>query len=129
MKIRYKNRHVNINLIFGFLWLVWFFIGVFVKAELSWVDYGWIIISAIYFGCYSYQRQNKYLTIENGTIKINSLFSKKIKLNDIKQVRKFAGDYILRTDTKELIINTSIIESVSLEKLNKELEKLKLEWD
>jgi hypothetical protein len=43
-----------------------------------------------------YQRQNKYLTIENGFIKENSPFGKKINLTDIKQIKKFAGDYIIK---------------------------------
>ena len=36
MKIGYKKRHLNVNLIFGLIWLVWFFIGVFGKEEPNW---------------------------------------------------------------------------------------------
>jgi hypothetical protein len=46
-----------------------------------------------------YQRQNKYLTIENG-FKENSPFGKKINLTDIKQIKKFAGDYIIKKQKK-----------------------------
>ena len=70
---------MNINLIFGLVWLVWFFIGILTKDEPNWTDYGWIVISAMYLVGYFYQRQNKYLTIENGIIKINSPFGKKNK--------------------------------------------------
>jgi hypothetical protein len=38
----------------------------------------------MYLSLYFYQRQNKYLTIENGFIKENSPFGKKINLTDIK---------------------------------------------
>jgi hypothetical protein len=40
---------------------------------------GWIVISAMYLSLYFYQRQNKYLTIENGFIKENSPFERKYK--------------------------------------------------
>jgi len=128
MRIDYKKKYMNINLIFGLIWLVWFFIGILIKDELNWIDYGWIIISAMYLIGYFYQRQNKYLTIENGILKINSLFGKEINLTEIKQIKKFAGDYILKTDKKELTINTQIIDPKSLTELNAELEKLNVEW-
>ncbi|MGB1210205.1 MAG: hypothetical protein ACPG41_02200, partial [Lacinutrix venerupis] len=125
----YKKRHMNINLIFGLVWLIWFFIGILTKDEPNWTDYGWIVISAMYLVGYFYQRQNKYLTIENGIIKINSPFGKKLNLTEIKRIKKFAGDYILKTDNKELTINTQIIDPNSLAELNAELEKLNAEWN
>ncbi|MAN29137.1 MULTISPECIES: hypothetical protein [Mesonia] len=128
MRIGYKKKHMNINLIFGLIWLVWFFIGILTKDEPNWTDYGWIVISAMYLIGYFYQRQNKYLTIENGIIKINSPFGKKLNLTEIKRIKKFAGDYILKTDKKELTINTQIIDPNSLAELNAELEKLNVEW-
>ena len=129
MRIGYKKKHMNINLIFGLIWLVWFFIGILTKDEPNWTDYGWIVISAMYLIGYFYQRQNKYLTIENGIIKINSPFGKKLNLTEIKRIKKFAGDYILKTDKKELTINTQIIDPNSLAELNAELEKLNVEWN
>jgi len=128
MRIGYKKRHMYINLIFGLVWLVWFFIGILTKDEPNWTDYGWIVISAMYLIGYFYQRQNKYLTIENGIIKINSPFGKKLNLTEVKRIKKFAGDYILKTGKKELTINTQIIDSNSLAELNTELEKLNVEW-
>jgi len=127
MRIGYNKRHMNINLIFGLLWLVWIFIGILTKAKPNWIDYGWIVISAMYLIGYFYQRQHKYLTIENGTIKINSPFGKKLNLTEVKQIKKFARDYILKTDKKQLTINTQIIDPNSLAELNTELEKLNLD--
>ncbi|WP_372518347.1 hypothetical protein [Winogradskyella sp.] len=129
MKIRYKKRHLNINLILGIIWLVWFFVFDFNKEEMNWTDYGWLVISIAYLSIYFYQRQNKYLTIENGIIKINSPFGKKLNLTEIKRIKKFAGDYILKTDKKELTINTQIIDPNSLAELNAELKKLNVEWN
>lgn len=43
-------------------------------------------------------------------------------------MKKFAGDYILKTDKNELKINTQIIDPNSFAQLNAELEKLNVEW-
>jgi hypothetical protein len=129
MKIAYKKRHLNVNLILGLVWLVWFIVVIFGKEEPNWIDYGWIFISLLYLGMYVYLKNYKYLTIENGVIKQNGWFEKKINLNEIKRIKKFAGDYILKTDNKEMTINTQIIEPTSLSELNEELEKLDVEWN
>ena len=97
--------------------------------ELHWIDYGWILISLTYFGTYFYQKKYKYVSIENGILTVNGPFEKKLNLTEIKRIKKFAGDYIIKTDKKELTINTQIIESNSLAELNAELEKLNVEWN
>ena len=129
MRIKYKPKHLNINLIFGLIWLVWFFIGVFVKEEPNWTDYGWIVISLMYLGMYFYQKNYNYLTIENGFIKQNWPFGKKMNLNEIKRIRHFAGDYILKSENKELTINIQLIDEESLLELKTELKKLNAEWN
>ena len=128
MRIKYKPKHLNINLIFGLFWLIWFFIGVFGKEEPNWTDYGWIVISLMYLGMYFYQKNYNYLTIENGFIKQNWPFGKKMNLNEIKRIRHFAGDYILKSENKELTINIQLIDEESLLELKTELKKLDVEW-
>ena len=98
MKIAFKQRHLNVSLIFGLIWSVWFFVGVFGKEEPNWTDYGWIFISLMHFGLYFHQKNYKYLTIENGIINVIGPFGKKLNLTEIKRIKKFAGDYILKTD-------------------------------
>lgn len=126
MKIKYKKRHLNINLILGFIWLTWFFFNILNQEVPKLIDYGWLVISLLYFGIYFYQKTYGYLTIENEVITLNSLFRKKINLKDIIQVKKFAGDYILKTNKKELSINTKFIEPNALAELDAELDKLEL---
>ena len=128
MKIGHKKRQLNINLIFGFIWLTYFIIRLFI-GEVHWIDYGWIFISLAYFINYFYQKKYKYVTIENGIINVNGPLGKKLNLNEVKRVKKFAGDYIIKTDKKELTINTQIIEPNSLAELNTELEKLNVVWN
>jgi hypothetical protein len=58
-------------------------------------------------------KQKKHLTIENGIISKQSDTEKKYTWNEIKQIKKFAGDYILKSDSTELRINTELIEENS----------------
>lgn len=128
MKIKYKKRNLRINLILGIVWLIFGLLGLFTRESAYWTDYGYLVISILCLVLYFYQKQNKYLIIENGILKINSSLGKKINLTEIKRIKKFAGDYILKTDKKELTINTQIIDPNSLGELNTELEKLNVEW-
>ena len=104
-------------------------LGIFTKDNPYWTDYGFLIISILYLGTYFYEKKNQYLTIKKGQILVNQPFGKKIILAEIKRIKKFAGDYILKTDKKELTINTQIIDPNSLAELNNELEKLNVEWN
>jgi hypothetical protein len=128
MNISYKKRKINFNLIFGLAWLLIFFITVFTKDKLNWVDYGYLVLSAMFFIGFLYQRQNICLTIENGFIKEKSLFGKKLNLKDIKQIKTFAGDYILKSEKTEFTINTDLIDPGSMMDLKKELKSLNVEW-
>lgn len=86
------------------------------------------MIGVLYVGHYLYDLTNQYLTIEDGTIRKNGLygFGKRINLNETNWIKKFAGDYTLKTEQKELKINTELIEKNSLNELNKILAELNL---
>jgi len=129
MKISYKKKQLNINLIFGVIWLAYGILTVAFDEKPNWIDYGWFVFSGIYFTAYFYQKKEKYLTIENGTIKQNWPFGKKINLKEIKIIKHFAGDYILKSDKTKLTINTQLIDEKSLVDLKTELKKLNAEWN
>lgn len=128
MKIAFKKRYLNISLVLGIVWLIFGLLEIFIKETPYWTDYATLVISVAYLVLFFYQKQKKYLTIENGTIAINGYSGKQLNLNEIIQIKKFAGDYILKTDQKELTINTQIIDQKSLITLNETLEKLNVEW-
>ena len=121
MKIRFKKKRLYANLIIG---IVWTLLGIYSLLEddnLRWSDYGYLIIGLLYIGHYLYDLTTQYLTIEKGSIRKNGLygFGKKINLNDINWIKKFASDYILKTKTEELIDKNSLNElNAILEKLN-----------
>ena len=78
---------------------------------------------------YYYEKKKQYLTIKDGILTKNTLIPKNINLNEISRIKKFAGDYKLRTNKTEFIIDTQIIDANSLTELNAELEKLNVEWN
>lgn len=128
MKIKFKSRHIKFNLIFGIFWIIFFILGVFVKEETHWIDYGYLLMSVLYLGLYFYQKENQYLVIENGFIKYNRPFGSKLDLSEVKAIRKFAGDYILKSDNKDFTIDTQLVDPDSLVALNAELNKLEVDW-
>ncbi|MCU4163773.1 hypothetical protein [Carboxylicivirga caseinilyticus] len=129
MKIKLKKTRLYTNLIFGFVWVIIAIISIIGREKYQWTDFAYLVVGCLYLGHYLYDSINQYLIIDNGIIRKNVLydFSKSIHLNDIKSIKKFAGVYTLKTDKKELKINTNLIDPVSLEELNKLLGELDLE--
>lgn len=126
MKIRYKKKRLKHYLIFGIIWLALGTIAVIFNSNIFF-NYGYLIIGILYFGTYLFENNTQYLTIENGTISKNHLIPKKINLEEIKRIKRFAGDYVLKTDSTELRINTELIEEKSLRELDTVLGNLNLE--
>ncbi len=93
------------------------------------MDYGFLVIAILYWSSFFYEKSNQYLTIDDKSIKKNSLSGKKLYLSDINWIKKFAGDYILKTDTEELTINSGVVDEKSLIELERILSKLDLPAD
>jgi len=129
MKIKYKNKRFKKHLIFGILWTILGLLNLNYSGGNSWIDYGFLVIAILYWSSYFYEKSNQYLTIDDDSIKKNSIAGKKIYLSDITWIKKFAGDYILKTDTEELTINTEVVDEKSLNELNRILSKLNLPAD
>ena len=128
MTIAYKKKYLNLNLIYALLFTVTLF-TVALNGEENWKLIIGILVPASFISKYFYQKQKKYLTIEDDKIKVNNIFGREINLNEILTIEKYAGDYILKTGIKKLKIDTTIIELVELSNLNSELEKLNVKWE
>jgi hypothetical protein len=128
MKIRFKKNRLYSNLFFGIVWTILGIFKVINNDSSGWLNYGFLAIGVLYIGHYLFDLSNQYLILENGTLRKNKLygFGKKINLKEINLIKKFGGDYILKTPTKELTINTELIEEKSLTELNKVLTELNL---
>jgi len=125
MKIKYKNKRLTHYLVFTILWLVLGTLSIIYQPS-GFLNYGYFLIGLVYLGIWIFTKTKQYLTIENGVITKNGLRSKSMVLNDIKQIKKFGGDYTLKTPTQEMKINTQIIEENSLATLDEVLDNLNL---
>jgi len=130
MNIRYKKKRLRVNLFISIAWGVLVILTLFFSSKRQWFDYTYFVIFILYLAQYIYENKKQYLTIENGTISKNLLFqTKKMNLNQITQVKKFAGDYILKSKLEELTINTQIIDEDSLADFDAVLSHLDLPAD
>ncbi len=110
-------------------WLILVVLNLIFNDFGKWSTYINLGIAIMFITIYSFNYFNQYLTINDNVIKENHPFGKKINLNEIKNIKKFAGDYILKTEKNELTINTQIIDEKSLAELNLILKKLNLEMN
>ncbi len=127
MKIKYNKNRNKFGLLFGILFSSLGFIQIFINNSISWFHYGNLIIGVSYLIVYFFETKLQYLFINDGYIIKNTLFRKRIKLDNIVSIKLFAGDYILKTNTSEMTINSNIIDPESLTDLKSILNKLNLE--
>ncbi len=79
--------------------------------------------SIFYYSVYRYHKKKQYHTLDKSTLIKNSLFPKKIDLNDLQTMKDFACDITLRTSTSKLTIDKSYLEPQSLKLQGSELKK------
>ena len=82
MTIAYKKKYLNLNLIYALLFTVTLF-TVALNSEENWKLIIGILVPASFISKYFYQKQKKYLTIEDDKIKVNNIFGREINLNEI----------------------------------------------
>ena len=126
MKIRYIKKRQYFNLFYGLAWGALGIVKLFSNTSFDGLDYVWLTMAGLSMVLFLYDYKNQYLTIVDGMIYRIPVVGKKIKLKDIVQIKKFAGDYILKTNNKELTINTQLIDKESLNDLNAMLAQLDL---
>ena len=126
MKILYSKKSRKYDLFQGLFWILIGILGVFFSEKNNILFYLYTPMGFIYL--YLYIKVKYYLTIENNIIKQNYIFGKKMKLSEIKSIKHFAGEYILRTDTRKMIINLSWVDQNSHSELKGELKRLKAQW-
>ena len=128
MKIKFKKKHLRAKLLIGLAWVAFGMISLETNESARWTDYGYLVVGLLYLGHYWVDRTWQYLTIENGVIRKNRLygFGGAIALKDLVWIKKFAGDFTLKTQQGDLKIDTDLIDAESLADLNKVLSALDL---
>ncbi|WP_439182633.1 hypothetical protein [Carboxylicivirga taeanensis] len=126
MKIAYKKHRVYYYLAFGFLWLIIGLIGYDHQAADNWKNLGFFMVAILYFAIFLHKKINQYLTIKNGAIKKHTFFGRKIRLNEISQIKRTSYGYALISDKKELRIFAEFIDKKSLPDLTQFIDQLGL---
>ena len=126
MKILYSKKKRKIDLFQGLFWILLFVLGLLFSDRKNVFFYLYLIMGLIHI--YLYFKVKYYLSIENNIIKQNYIFGKKMDLSEIKSIKHFAGEYILRTDKRKMRIDIGSIEKSSLAELRDELKKLDVKW-
>lgn len=124
MKFEYSKKGQKHYLYLGVVWLVLGVFQFFLMKEQWWLGLGWILLALLSFLSFEYRKRQYYVTINSEFVKLNWPYSKKIKINDIKSINYFAEDYIIKSDSDELRINTNQIEEGDLETLKSKLLNL-----
>ena len=124
IEIRYKRMHLRWRFLFGLFWLILGIISITNNSE-NYFNYGYLMASLLYFGIYFFKSKYQYITIIEGTIILNNIFSQKISFIDLNQIKKRGKSYILQSEKCELHINTTLIDRNSLKDLNVILKSLK----
>ena len=129
MKIKYKQSRLYTNLIFGLLWMTLGIFAIIEKEKFRWYDMIYIVFGLIYSAQSAYEYYYQHLTLTKDFICQHALFeNKQIKLADIINVKSIAGDYIIKTKTDELYINSNLLDKKSLNQFIEKLKTLEVEW-
>jgi len=128
MKIKLSRKRLYTNLLLGVIWIL-FGISYFIsEATMPWFGYAYQILGTLYLAHFMYDYKHQYLIIENGKIQKNILYSfkNKIELSEIDEIKSIKGNYILKSETRNLSIDPSLIHEQSLIKLLQILRQIDL---
>jgi hypothetical protein len=107
IKLRYNIKNQRYYIIAGGLFILLAGIELIASNEIRYFN---ITLALLYIASYFYHKKVPFLTIQKGVFKQNWWFGKSIDSKDINEIKYFAGEYIIRSQKKELRIDTHIID-------------------
>jgi len=107
IKLRYNIKNQRYFIIAGGLFILLAGIELIASNEIRYFN---ITLALLYIAPYFYHKKVPFLTIQKGVFKQNWWFGKSIDSKDINEIKYFAGEYIIRSQKKELRIDTHIID-------------------
>lgn len=127
MKFKFKKNKKQqfFNVFLGFFWILYGIFGLLSKNYRTF-DFISIFIGIAYIGFYFLDKKEQYLIITDDEIKEDYLFGKSIKTDTIKKISEFAGDIIIKTHSKELVIHKQSFDYDTFTNIKLEIEGLKM---
>ena len=129
MRVYLKRRNRRVNLIMGLVWVIYVPVMYLLSEDFDAYQIGFTAIGLVYLYVFWFQRKRGFLRIdEHQVATTDPFFAKKIPIDQITSVRRFAGDYIFKGGKKEISFDTRSIDVDSLEALNQKIEELGIPW-
>jgi hypothetical protein len=126
LEFAFTNKRLYTNLILGILWLG---VGIsyFIEQDekLKYKPYLVSILGIAYILLFAYEFKQKYFEITADKIKIKSIPSKEINLNELTELKYYADDYTFKTPNKSLKIVKSQINKKQLPEFENFFNNLK----
>ncbi|PSG87025.1 hypothetical protein C7H61_13015 [Mesoflavibacter zeaxanthinifaciens subsp. sabulilitoris] len=121
--IYHKRQQKRLNLLQGIVWLLLGVIGLFVNKE-HYFFYGYIALGFFHLWAFFQDKYKGYISVFNGILKThyNPFFNKQINLNEVNKVIKLSDTRLLKTNSEEIKIHTSLISEESMQKLNEVID-------
>ena len=117
MKILYNKRQQTFLLLWGIVWLVLGSVSYIIEPS-RFISLG-LIMGIAYICIYGFRKTFHYAVLDENSIKKVGLTKQIINLDDVVSVRKFAGDYIIKTKARTMTLNTNLIDKQSLPELKR----------
>ena len=120
-KIYYNQKQMHRALAVGLLTVI-----VGIAAHLYSDNYiltGIIGLGISYIAFFFYQKFTLYVVITANYVIVDGFFKKKMRLEDIIEIKYFAGDYIIKNRNKQVVIDTNLIDKESLPLLKQFVEE------
>ena len=126
--IPYTSKRLRKTLIMTLGYWLLFYLNVFGIKSPGYILFGFLLLAV--FSTYMYFRERKlqYLTLKDGVLIRNDIWGRSIRLQEVTEIEKYAGDYILKSPKKKFRIDTHIITPEGLEALEKVLADIPLNF-
>ncbi|SDG68470.1 hypothetical protein [Psychroflexus sediminis] len=128
MRIKYFKKRLYLQLILGLLFISCCIYSILYSDDISiWIGYTYLVVGIFHIADF-FKNNSRYIIIENGSIEEKKLFGANTKMgfDEIQTIEKLDGNYILKSETKKLVIKTDLIDNTSLLKLMEILKNIDL---
>ena len=127
MTLYFKRKILrNQFLIPGLLWTAIGsiqFISSFFEEQIKWFEIIFLILGITYLGTFFWNKKRGLITIGDNFLSKNDLISKELYVKDIESYRIFTSEYKFKTNKKDFVIDTQLIDDKSKELLLAFIEK------
>lgn len=129
MHFQYRKKLLKTYLIIASIWIMIILLQLISSGPGKWSFYMWLVVGGMNAGLHGYRFLKPYITIKDGYLFVNDfLNTSSILLSEATQIKRFAGEYIIRAADKKLKFDTQLIDKTSLQTLDLELNRYNVKW-